>query len=131
MSDAPKVQSVSFNCPRCGYYVDRATALKESGKPGDLALCFACAAPLEFHEERPRWLTFAEAEKAILALSQGAREVLLPTMVGILTMRPSRVRARDLPPFFTCPRCGAVSYNPKDRREGYCGRCHDWTAPPR
>jgi ribosomal protein L37E len=28
---------------------------------------------------------------------------------------------------FTCPRCGAVSYNPDDRREGYCVRCHDWT----
>jgi len=31
---------------------------------------------------------------------------------------------------FRCPRCGAVSHNPNDKREGYCGRCHDWTAPP-
>jgi len=30
---------------------------------------------------------------------------------------------------FTCPRCGAVSHNPTDQAEGYCGRCHDWTAP--
>jgi len=29
---------------------------------------------------------------------------------------------------FTCPRCGATSWNPADIREGYCGRCHDWTA---
>jgi hypothetical protein len=28
---------------------------------------------------------------------------------------------------FTCPRCGAVSEHPVDEREGYCGRCHDWT----
>lgn len=28
---------------------------------------------------------------------------------------------------FTCPRCGAVSHNPMDEREGYCGRCYDWT----
>jgi hypothetical protein len=28
------------------------------------------------------------------------------------------------PPSFTCPRCGAVSYNPNDIRERYCGRCH-------
>lgn len=28
---------------------------------------------------------------------------------------------------FTCPRCGATSYNPNDAREGYCGRCQDWT----
>lgn len=29
----------------------------------------------------------------------------------------------------TCPRCGATSSNPNDARWGYCGRCHDWTAP--
>lgn len=28
---------------------------------------------------------------------------------------------------FTCPRCGAVSHNPHDEAEGYCGACHDWT----
>lgn len=30
---------------------------------------------------------------------------------------------------FTCPRCGATSHHPQDAAEGYCGRCHDWTAP--
>jgi len=30
-------------------------------------------------------------------------------------------------PSFRCPRCGAVSYHPKDIEEGYCVRCHDWT----
>lgn len=30
-------------------------------------------------------------------------------------------------PHFTCPRCGAVSYNRNDIEQGYCGRCHDWT----
>jgi hypothetical protein len=29
---------------------------------------------------------------------------------------------------FICPRCRAVSHNPNDKREGYCGRCHDFTA---
>ncbi len=29
---------------------------------------------------------------------------------------------------FACPVCAAVSHNPNDEREGYCGRCHDWTA---
>jgi ribosomal protein S27AE len=28
---------------------------------------------------------------------------------------------------FTCPRCGMTSHNPTDKREGYCGNCHDWT----
>jgi len=29
-------------------------------------------------------------------------------------------------PSYTCPRCGAISYNPVDIRERYCGRCHRW-----
>jgi RecJ-like exonuclease len=29
-------------------------------------------------------------------------------------------------PSFACPRCGAVSYNPNDIRERYCGRCHQF-----
>jgi hypothetical protein len=33
-------------------------------------------------------------------------------------------------PSFTCPRCGAVSHHPDDIREGYCGRCRDWTGLP-
>lgn len=28
---------------------------------------------------------------------------------------------------FKCPRCGAVSHNPKDAELGYCGKCHDFT----
>jgi len=28
---------------------------------------------------------------------------------------------------FTCPRCGARSFNRTDIAEGYCGSCHDWT----
>ena len=31
---------------------------------------------------------------------------------------------------FKCPRCGMVSYGAEDLEEGYCGNCHDWTAPP-
>jgi ribosomal protein L37E len=31
---------------------------------------------------------------------------------------------------FVCPRCGAVSYHPADKAEGYCGRCHDYTGEP-
>ena len=34
------------------------------------------------------------------------------------------------PPAFRCPCCGRVSHHPKDREEGYCGACHDWTADP-
>ena len=31
-------------------------------------------------------------------------------------------------PSVTCPRCGMTSHHPRDVTEGYCGRCHDWTA---
>jgi len=33
-------------------------------------------------------------------------------------------RRAAAPPAFRCPSCGAVSYNPHDIRERYCGRCH-------
>ncbi len=39
-----------------------------------------------------------------------------------------RLDVKDEPPTFTCPRCGAVSHNATDIKQGYCGACHDWTA---
>lgn len=30
----------------------------------------------------------------------------------------------------TCPRGDAISFDPTDVAEGYCGACHDWTSPP-
>ena len=30
---------------------------------------------------------------------------------------------------YTCPRCGAVSHNPNDERERYCGRCKTFEVP--
>jgi len=33
----------------------------------------------------------------------------------------------DRPECFSCPRCGRVSYHPRDVAEGCCGNCHDWT----
>lgn len=34
-------------------------------------------------------------------------------------------------PGFSCPRCAATSLHPEDLREGYCGRCHDFTGRAR
>jgi hypothetical protein len=31
---------------------------------------------------------------------------------------------------FTCPCCGAVSYNATDREQNFCGACHWWTGDP-
>lgn len=30
----------------------------------------------------------------------------------------------------TCPACGARSYHPVDKEQGYCARCHEFTSPP-
>lgn len=30
-------------------------------------------------------------------------------------------------PVFNCPKCQAISYHPEDVRQGYCGRCHEFT----
>lgn len=31
---------------------------------------------------------------------------------------------------FTCPRCEAVSHNPNDAANRYCGRCHVFVDDP-
>lgn len=33
-------------------------------------------------------------------------------------------------PAFTCPDCGARSWNPNDGQHGYCGRCKAFTGRP-
>lgn len=33
-------------------------------------------------------------------------------------------------PFFRCPCCDAVTHNPNDIEEHYCGLCHWWTGDP-
>ena|ERR1700729_2020340 len=43
---------------------------------------------------------------------------------GLLGDQTGRITGVASPSKFICPRCGAVSYNPNDIRELYCGRCH-------
>ena len=54
-----------------------------------------------------------QAEIAVRALAEA----------GLLA---TPARGDDVPSF-TCPRCGATSHHTMDVKEGYCGRCHDWT----
>lgn len=72
--------------------------------------------------------------------------VLNPTPNGLVCPRCGRVQTsvhswsltsqlREIDeatghPVFLCPRCGAVSHHPEDYRNGYCGRCHDFTGKP-
>jgi Domain of unknown function (DUF3846) len=37
---------------------------------------------------------------------------------------------RFVPGRFECPRCGAVSFHPRDIAERYCGRCHVFVDDP-
>lgn len=39
----------------------------------------------------------------------------------------AKIKANEGAPNFTCPRCGAISYNANDIKQSYCGACHDWT----
>lgn len=48
----------------------------------------------------------------------------------LLEAKDAAVRAAIAASGFTCPACGAVSHHPTDKAEGYCGRCHEHTAPP-
>jgi ribosomal protein S27AE len=41
-----------------------------------------------------------------------------------------RLEARVPPEPYICPRCGAVSYNPHDKEQRYCGFCHRFEDVP-
>lgn len=58
------------DCPVCFYRVDSASCVTDEGaqpKPGDLTVCFRCAAPLKF-VERHQLETLSE-EETIQAMS--------------------------------------------------------------
>lgn len=79
---------VTFVCPRCGKSCDSAMALDGRDvrpKPGDLTVCFGCAAPLEFGDAAmpPRWLTFEDFGR----LESKARQSLAMCIIGIVTFR--------------------------------------------
>ena len=81
---------LTFACPRCGYEVDRASAVGYAGaeirpRPGDISLCLKCAAPLELlADAAPRWLTFGEVSH----LPPATRAEIVSVMLHLLTLRP-------------------------------------------
>jgi hypothetical protein len=91
-------------CPRCGYAMNAATTIDDetltplTPKPGDVALCLICAAPLGYTRSGSlRWLTYDEVFNTIDGEPE-IRAKLVMMMLGILTFRPSRVRAGDPSP---------------------------------
>lgn len=81
-----------------------------------------------------RPLPAALAGQAMLAVCHGLERAGFeafyrgPDAVGRELWISRRPRPGGLPEFI-CPRCGASSPSLNDWQQGYCGACHDWTAP--
>jgi len=85
-----------FACPRCGYGIDAATGVSTPDQPtaGDLGLCLACAAPLEYRADgTPRWFVLEELER----LSVPVQQKLWRATAAILTQRDPLVRYHRAP----------------------------------
>lgn len=82
---------LDFNCPRCNYGMDVATAIDGSGvhpSPGDLTVCIMCGAPMEWSSEgSPRWLTLDE----FMTLPEDAIGAIARVVTAIAMQRPSGV----------------------------------------
>jgi hypothetical protein len=89
-----------------------------------------CGRPLHYTDAAVQ----AQVERLVERLGEQV-PVATPTgtwMVSRHYIALHGIRADELPALgftqvFVCPRCGAISANPNDVREGYCGACHDWT----
>lgn len=86
-----------IKCPRCGYYMDSGRTLPGSPervkpKPGDLAICAACACPMQHLQRGARWLTMQE----VMDMDREVRADLVVTVMAIVTARPSMVAHKPL-----------------------------------
>ena len=105
------------------YVVNALESLPEAPSPGVMVLVGVSlgAASGELYEVLMR----AFREIARVRSRRGLRWAMRQTQQAV-----AQDATRDATPRFTCPRCGKVSHHPRDLQEGYCGLCHDWTAPP-
>lgn len=108
----------------CGHCNDVIT--QQSGWATALVrYCFKDECQQEFYKEAQAMIRAVDpetadrlAEATAGRIAKGAR-----TAAGIDRM----LESNDLlPKTFTCPKCGAVSHNPNDVRERYCGACHEF-----
>lgn len=85
---------LEYRCPRCRKRNDEASAVGPDGEtmrpqPGDIGLCIACAAPLEFRAAMPpRWLTYDELVERTRDNAE-SRKTVMQAILVIVTMRPS------------------------------------------
>lgn len=67
------------------------------------------------------------ADPSISKLHNHARELARQLQAAPYAVHDAEVVQALEHPVFTCPKCLAVSHHPEDVRQGYCGRCHDFT----
>lgn len=65
-----------------------------------------------------------EEQRALCCASQRLEDVDLKRHRGNLL---ARWYAHSPEPVYACPLCFHPTSHPEDIRQGYCGRCHDWT----
>lgn len=56
---------------------------------------------------------------------------VIPKAVSNPRRRPAQDVLADIDAVlegFTCPKCKRTSYHPEDKRQGYCGACHEFTS---
>jgi hypothetical protein len=59
-------------------------------------------------------------------MSEATRAWFAAYVAELIADLDARTKAAEPPPSYTCPRCGRVSYHPRDIAEKYCGACHQF-----
>ena len=78
---------------------------------------------IQLYETMPSEELLRLATAFQLDMANGADQAfVLDRLATIVIVLTSRGR-----PCIVCRRCGRLSFNANDVREGYCGGCHDWT----
>lgn len=70
--------------------------------------------------------TLTSRHSIALTCEAGVITLTLPEVIRILPQLQSFAMHGEpiVGPSYHCPHCGAISFNPNDIRERYCGKCH-------
>lgn len=124
-------------CGHCGDVLTQATGWAKA----QFSYCFKEKCQQEFYKEAQAMIRKVDPETANLlaaATSKGfwcsgtaadVRDICTIQCAGCHEEQKRKKLVNNHPPepqTFTCPKCGAVSYNANDVRERYCGACHDF-----
>lgn len=111
------IETKCFHADSCGGEAVVLASESEGWLRRDLPLCGGCAQ--------------AYASQAAGFMTKRLARDHSMTSPFTITLRPLEagevIEPAEETASFTCPKCGMTSHNPNDAREGYCGKCHDWT----